>query len=148
MSALRFTVPGDPQSLKRARVTVRRGNAMMYDPAENRAAKNEIVHAWSEAGGERWMDGTPLKVTIACFFRRPAAHFGTGRNAERLKDSAPRFVTRTPDVDNIGKQIGDALNGYCWRDDSQIADMRVTKVYCDPALGNGPCITVTVEALT
>jgi Holliday junction resolvase RusA-like endonuclease len=42
--------------------------------------------------------------------------------------------TGRPDWDNYGK-ITDALNGICWKDDSQVVDGRVIKLYSDaPAL--------------
>ena len=34
-----------------------------------------------------------------------------------------------PDWDNIGKIVSDALNGIAYRDDSQVVDSRVRKIY-------------------
>jgi Holliday junction resolvase RusA-like endonuclease len=87
-----------------------------------------------------------LKLTVHAWFRRPAAHYGTGRNAGVLKAWAPRHVTKTPDVDNIAKLVGDALNGYAWHDDSQIAAVDVQKTYLDPDPG-GPRIRIVIERL-
>ena len=43
--------------------------------------------------------------------------------------------TSTPDADNIGKLVGDALNEIVWKDNAQIVDLRVIKRYSDsPAL--------------
>jgi Holliday junction resolvase RusA-like endonuclease len=148
MTRVEFTVPGDPQSLKRPRVTTIGGHPSMYDPKENRSVKNDIVNAWLEAGMHGWPHGVPLKLTVACFFRRPKGHFGTGKNAAKLKDSAPRFHTSKPDADNVLKIVGDALNGYAWHDDAQIAWSEVPKVYVDPEIGNGPHMRITIEALS
>ncbi len=38
---------------------------------------------------------------------------------------------KTPDWDNIGKIICDALNGIAYRDDSHIVDGRTIKKYSD-----------------
>lgn len=36
-----------------------------------------------------------------------------------------------PDIDNLQKGIFDALNGVCWKDDSQIVEVLAQKVYVD-----------------
>lgn len=143
-----FDVPGDPDALKRARVgrNPATGHAQVFDPQSNKIAKGEIVRAWQLAGGVRFDRGAPVRLTVSAAFRRPAGHYGTGRNAGRLKDSAPLLVTKIPDADNIAKLVGDALNGYAWHDDSQIAEMVVRKVYLDPVLG-GPHLRIAIEAL-
>ena len=39
------------------------------------------------------------------------------------------YVTKKPDADNILKAISDALNGIVYRDDSQVCDCSVVKLY-------------------
>jgi Holliday junction resolvase RusA-like endonuclease len=58
------------------------------------------------------------------------------------KRNPPTHKASRPDADNIGKQIGDALNGVVWRDDAQIVDIRVRKLY-----GPAARTVVTVEPM-
>jgi Holliday junction resolvase RusA-like endonuclease len=51
----------------------------------------------------------PVGVKIKAVFARPKTHFGTGANANRLKDSAPHWYTGYPDGDKIARLINDAL---------------------------------------
>lgn len=50
--------------------------------------------------------------------------------------------TGRPDVDNLMKLVGDALNGVAWIDDAQIAEAWIGKVYSDM-----PGLRVRIEAL-
>jgi Holliday junction resolvase RusA-like endonuclease len=59
--------------------------------------------------------------------RRPGAHWKISRS----------------DIDNLYKIIGDALGEVVWRDDAQVADLRVTKQY-----GLSGATYISVEPLT
>ena len=41
--------------------------------------------------------------------QRPKSHFGTGRNAGKLKPSAPKYPAVKPDVDKLSRAVHDAL---------------------------------------
>jgi len=82
--------------------------------------------------GAPLLDG-PIELTVEFVFPRPKGHYGTGRNAAVLKASAPQYVTRAPDVDKLARAIGDALSGIVFRDDAQVADLYVRKVYGESA---------------
>lgn len=87
--------------------------------------------------GEAWGDAPlllgPVKLVVTFAFPRPAAHYGTGRNASVLKASAPKYKTSAPDLDKLQRAIGDALTGTAFRDDAQVAIWQVRKVYSDKA---------------
>lgn len=97
--------------------------------------------ALSVFGDACWLDG-PLTLGVCFFFPRPKGHFGTGRNAERLKPSAPIFHTVTPDTDKLLRAIGDALTGIVYRDDSQLAQVVGFKFY-----GPEPGAVIVVDQL-
>jgi len=72
---------------------------------------------------EEW-DGKPLEtksltVSMKFFMPRPKSHYGTGRNAHVLKDSAPIYYAhlQTPDALKLGRSVEDALTGVIWKDD-------------------------------
>jgi Holliday junction resolvase RusA-like endonuclease len=60
----------------------------------------------------------------------------------RKRGYASMWRTGRPDIDNLSKLVGDALNGVAWLDDAQIASLNVCKVYSDM-----PGLRVRIEAL-
>lgn len=121
-----FEVPGEPTAAKRPRFAKRGKFAKVYDPDTNvewkRHIRDSFLHSvpddvLAEAPFPR---GLPLAMSVEFHFARKKAHFGTGRNQNKLKDSAPTFHTVKPDVDNLLKLVKDALNGLAYADDSQV----------------------------
>lgn len=91
-----------------------------YTPSKTARAEREIRRAWAEQVGEAWagFDGI---VTLEVISTR------------ELPRSSPKYLagsadTKRPDADNILKLVCDALIGTAFADDSQLTDMRVTKV--------------------
>ncbi|KKM18569.1 hypothetical protein LCGC14_1664390 [marine sediment metagenome] len=75
--------------------------------------------AFEAAGGDALLHEA-VRLTM-CFHRpRPTAHFGTGRNAGKLKASAPKYPKQRPDTLKLARAVEDALTGVIWRDDSQV----------------------------
>lgn len=78
----------------------------------------------------------PVVVTITFYFARPRSHYGTGRNAARLRPTAPPFPTsrRHGDVDKLERATLDAL---VWAgaidDDAMVVDLHAQKRYGHPA---------------
>ena len=65
----------------------------------------------------------PVSVDVVFDFARPASHYGTGRNAGVLKDSAPSGKATAPDLDKLCRALGDALTkAGVLRDDALIAE--------------------------
>jgi crossover junction endodeoxyribonuclease RusA len=74
----------------------------------------------------------PVAVRIVCEYPRPKAHYGTGRNAARLKDSAPHWVTTPTDIDKVARLVCDALTiAGVWCDDAQCVLLRAEKHYAN-----------------
>jgi Holliday junction resolvase RusA-like endonuclease len=61
-----------------------------------------------------------LKLTIQFYRPRPKGHFGTGKNADTLKPSAPKYPITKPDNTKLTRAVEDALKGVVWKDDSQV----------------------------
>lgn len=76
------------------------------------------------------IDGVPLVVAFEFIKPRPKSHYGTGRNAEVLKDSAPSAPIVKPDALKLARAIEDALIGKVWLDDSLIVTEVIAKRYC------------------
>lgn len=108
-------------------------------PWGGEANKNTMPwRAAVSAKAAEMMDGMPLltgpvSVDAEFVFPRPKAHFRTGKRDGELRDNPPFWHAITPDLDKLQRAIGDALSGIVVRDDRQIAEWRVRKVYGAPA---------------
>ena len=71
----------------------------------------------------------PLAVDITFVFVRSKSHFGTGKNAGKLKISAPMYPAKRPDIEKLARSTNDALTGLVWKDDSQIVRLTLQKIY-------------------
>jgi Holliday junction resolvase RusA-like endonuclease len=74
----------------------------------------------------------PLALTVDFYFQRPASHYGTGRNASLVKASAPRHPAVKPDLTKLVRSLEDAMNGFVWRDDSQVVRQALSKRFGTP----------------
>ena len=89
------------------------------------AVRAETYKAVSDGGFQG-----PVHVDITLYLTRPRGHYGTGRNAERLRDSAPTWPSGRPDVDKLARAVLDGLTaGGAWRDDAQVAVLIARKIY-------------------
>jgi Holliday junction resolvase RusA-like endonuclease len=124
---------GDPKGQPRARAFARKMGAKhvarMYD--------SDVADAWKRAvdlGIEReqivsLVDPVgAFDVKLTFFFRRPKSHYGKGGH---VKASAPVCHVSRPDADNLAKLVLDRITrgGQIWRDDSQVAKLRVEKYW-------------------
>lgn len=82
----------------------------------------------------------PIQLELAFNFLRPKSHYGTGRNANRLKPSAPMHHTVKPDIDKLIRAILDALTGPIWQRDQQVTYLTARKLY---DVQPGATITIT-----
>lgn len=141
--ALTFVVYGTPQP--QGSKTKTRWGGM-------RDANSEVLQPWRELVAAKAQEamgtqlypmferGVPVKVFAFFTFKRPAGHYGTGRNAGVLKPNAPVWHTGKPDADKCFRALGDSLvaAGVLW-DDCQIAAHSVSKFYVAPAERPWPC---------
>lgn len=107
-----FTVTGRVVGSARPRVT-RHGT---YIPRQTVAYRDRIRGEFIERGGQR-MTG-PLAVRVDVYRQLP-------KSRPRSIESEPD--TFKPDVDNIAKNVLDALNRLAWDDDSEVTELLVVK---------------------
>jgi Holliday junction resolvase RusA-like endonuclease len=83
----------------------------------------------------RFPAGKPVGVTLTFMLRRPQQHFGTGKNAGKVRDSAPLYpIGMTADIDKLTRAVLDSItDSGLWSDDGQVAWIKATKVWADPA---------------
>lgn len=73
----------------------------------------------------------PLDVEVIFVLPRLKSHYGTGRNADLLKDTAPLYPAVRPDTTKLWRGVEDALTGIVWVDDGQVVNQSVQKRYGD-----------------
>ena len=89
-----------------------------------------------------------VEVEIIFSFARPKSHYGTGKNAQKLKPSAPVFVTSKGkgDLEKLERSTYDALSqssgGSVLKDDSLVVKNRNMKRYCVEGEHQGAKITI------
>lgn len=77
------------------------------------------------------LDG-PLDIHVTFLLKRPASHFRTGKNAHLLRDAAPLWPAKKPDIDKLLRSTLDALGeAGLWRDDAQVVRVVAVKDYAD-----------------
>ena len=108
--------------------------------------RSDVASAAQRAKPADWDINAAISLRCEFVFPRPLSHYGTGKNATKLKPSAPRYHVKTPDVDKlvrgVADSIGDAVARVLLNNDSQIVSIYAAKRYStDDFLG--AIITVT-----
>jgi len=142
---IEFFVPGLPKTAgsKRVFLNKKTGRPMVTDTSGKKGKDWRIDiqrAAWQAYDGPPLI--VPLSVTLAFRLPRPKAHYGTGKNAAVLKESAPRRHIVRPDIDKLSRAVLDALKGVVWRDDAQVWAKSAMKGYAD---GEPPGVRVQVR---
>lgn len=140
-----------PQGSKTAWTNPKTGRAIMTDrnPTKVRTWREDVKIAaltWIYDLGRPY---TPLagavSVNIDFRFERPKSHYGTGRNATSLKDSAPDYpISRNlGDIEKLVRSTHDALTtAGIWVDDCLVVHTDIWKVYAAGGVRPGARIIV------
>jgi Holliday junction resolvase RusA-like endonuclease len=137
-----FTVHGvaQPAGSKRGFYNKNSGRVIITDDATKSRPWKALVSdaaiqamATQEPDSEgKLLDG-PLLLELTFWMPRPKGHYGSGKNAGKIRGSAPRFPTVKPDLLKLARAVEDALTGIVYRDDAQIATEVLQKAYGEPA---------------
>lgn len=124
-TSMYFKVPGRLAGKGRPRATVIGGKARMYTPAATASAEDRVREAWRAEGCPYLGEGA-LSIEVRLYEQRPAGHF-TSKGALSAAGKRKLYPAHKPDLDNVLKLVGDALNGCAWRDDSQFVSARILR---------------------
>jgi Holliday junction resolvase RusA-like endonuclease len=125
-----FKVDGNPVGKQRARY-VKRGNFVQtYTPEKTRTYESLIKEAAIEAMGSSEPLETP--VTLYLYIRVPMPKSYSKKRIEACLNGSEQ-PTKKPDASNILKSVEDGMNSVVYKDDSQIVNIHVTKVYSSEA---------------
>jgi crossover junction endodeoxyribonuclease RusA len=120
-------------------ITVRGIPAPQGSKTQWGAESSKKVRPWREAvrgkaqdaldNGEQPIAG-PVAVRIAFYLPRPKSHYYTGKRAGVLRDDAPDYCDKRPDVDKLVRSTLDALTSAgAYADDARVARLIVDKKY-------------------
>lgn len=117
---------------------------IVEDARRNKTWRESVMQAALEALPSSPLVG-PLWVMCVFIMPRPKGHFGTGRNSEKLKDSAPTWHSSKPDATKLWRSTEDAMTGVAWGDDAQVVKQTILKRYAHPGERPGAMIEVGVD---
>jgi Holliday junction resolvase RusA-like endonuclease len=121
-----FKVDADPVGKQRARY-VKRGNFVQaYTPEKTRTYEALIKEAAKQAMGVSEPLETP--VSLYLYIRVPIPVSATKKRLKAISDGTEKPIKK-PDASNILKSVEDGMNSVVYKDDSQIVNIHVTKVY-------------------
>lgn len=144
LRSVSFVVYGVPAPAGSKRAFPRKGGGVIVTDDSKRSKPWQA--AVSAAAGEAMRGAPPLAgalyLNLAFTMTRPRGHYGTGRNGETVKPSAPTYPTVKPDATKLARAVEDALTGIVWRDDAQVVLQEIWKSY-GPTAG----VVITVREL-
>lgn len=121
---IKFVIPAIPVAQPRQRHASVNGHIRNYVP------NSHPVHSFKAAArmaAQQAYKGAPLEgalhVELVFVMPRPQALVWKKKPMPRA------WCPKKPDRDNLEKSVYDALNGLLWRDDAQICDGAIRKVY-------------------
>lgn len=120
-----FEVEGKIKGKGRPRFAKYGNFVKTYTPADTASYENLIKLQFKNSCGD-WYSETPLKMTITAIHGIPKSTSKKDREKMLNNELKP---TKKPDADNIAKIICDALNGIAYKDDTQIVELEVKKIY-------------------
>jgi len=71
----------------------------------------------------------PISLSVEFVLKRPNEDWGTGKNKDKLKDSASKYHLKPPDLHKLIRSTEDALTGVIWNDDKQVVTSSLLKRY-------------------
>jgi len=134
-SVVRFEVRGMPQTQGSMRAFIPKG----WKRAIVTHVKGEKLKSWrglimdeaQKVAPAQPLEGA-LAINVIFWLPRPRGHFGTGKNANVLRASAPMYPSGKPDADKLMRALGDAIKGVIYRDDAQLVEIHAWKEYGTP----------------
>ena len=125
---MKFTIPGAPFGKQRHRTATIGNRNRSYTPEKTVNYENLVKLLFQQAANGFYAAAGPVRVLILAYYPIPKSVSKKRANLMRAGKIRP---TSKPDYDNIGKIVGDALNGIAYKDDAQVVDGHVIKYFSD-----------------
>lgn len=115
---LELVLDGNPVPKGRPRFKRMKNFVSTYTPAKTLTYERELAILGDEQMEGRPVLECPVRVEVEAVFQMP------------VRKPKPNQLPKS-DVDNLLKIVGDGLNKIIWKDDRQIVEAKVSKVYGD-----------------
>ena len=133
---LDFEIPTEGVPKGRPRFSNFGGFVRTYTDKKTRDFETTVAYlakeAMQKAGFPRAESGV-IRLWLKFYF--PPLKSWTKAQRLRLAQCVELPKTTTPDVDNLGKAVCDALNGIVYRDDAMVASLSIEKLFADRKAG-------------
>lgn len=153
-TAIRIDVYGAARAKGSASAGINRATGRAFISAFGFGAKAAELRAWEatvrayarDVVGDRAPPfvGQALLAVLTFFIPRPRNHYGTGRNADVLKPSAPLYPDGKPDADKLARSTLDPLTAIVYDDDCRVVELLARKRWAKSADDAGATIVVDV----
>ena len=121
-----FIVFGTPVGKGRPRFRNTGKFVQTYTPKKTGDYEDTVrTSARAAMGSEKPLE-TPVSVYL--YIRLPIPASYSKKRTQDCIDGIER-PAKKPDIDNVAKAVMDAMNGIVYRDDCQIVDLHIAKVY-------------------
>jgi len=121
-----FDVPGDPKGKGRPRFSRFGKFTKVYTDQQTLDYETAIGVSAAHAMGSSQPIETPVAVFL--YVRLPIPMSYSKKRSEACLNGS-EHPTKKPDIDNVAKAFLDAMNGIVYKDDTQVVQLHVNKVY-------------------
>jgi Holliday junction resolvase RusA-like endonuclease len=126
MMQIHFQVEGDPKGKGRPRFSRFGKFTRVYTDKQTLDYEAQIKVFAAEAMGSTDLLETPVSVYL--YIRHAVPQSYSKKRAEACLSGLEQ-PCKKPDIDNIAKTFLDGMNGAIFKDDTQVVDLHVKKVY-------------------
>ena len=123
MMMLQFTIPISPVPKGRPRL----GKFGTYTPPKTKKFEDDVKLYLNTILKNHDPLETPIEVFL--YFRLPIPKSYSKKRTEACLSGSEKPILKNGDLDNYAKAVLDAFNGIVYKDDCQIVEMHLTKVY-------------------
>lgn len=122
-------IPGRPRPQGSMKTFMAGGHAHARHSDPTLSHRAHVISTLAENWGREPLTGA-VAVDVVFTFARPKSHYGTGRNADVVKESAPDKHIQAPDSDKLARLVLDGLEmAGVVRNDAQVAPLTVDKLW-------------------
>ena len=126
MMQIHFQVEGDPKGKGRPRFSRFGKFTRVYTDKQTLDYEAQIKFFAAEAMGSTDLLETPVSVFL--YIRHAVPQSYSKKRTEACLSGLEQ-PCKKPDIDNIAKTFLDGMNGAIFKDDTQVVDLHVKKVY-------------------
>lgn len=121
-----FEIPGEPHGKGRPRFRKFGNFVSTYTDKKTQTYESLVKHHAKQAFGDTELLETPISLYL--YIKLPVPKSYSKKRKEACLSGLEK-PSKKPDIDNILKSVMDGLNGIIYKDDNQVINVHMTKVY-------------------